>query len=226
MSHAKVIGFSGKMGSGKSTAGLLAGQHLSHKTQEEWYIVAFADALKHLAADIYHVPFLLFYSEAGKSVIPPGGPLRIREGDLPIPMADWASLDRINEKMESSEVEAGHRNTLGKILQILGQLFRDEEPDYWIRALEHSIDVCKNYIVEDVRYPNEFEWIRDCRRGVVGRVVRPSSRATYSQGRDQKHASETALDSCTAWHFVISDEPNFDESGLLIQIAEKLAKFI
>jgi hypothetical protein len=64
--------------------------------------------------------------------------------------------------------------------------------DVWVRALFAGLDPERNYIITDVRFPNEASAIR-AGGGKVIRVVRHG----YDNGTPN-HASETALDD---WYF-------------------------
>jgi hypothetical protein len=217
-----IVGFSGKMGSGKSTAALLAQQHLARITGEEWVVAAFADALKDIFAKISGVPFALCYTDVGKSIVPPQ-PLRgvsCEDIDAVWPL-DNHSINRINEVIARESTD-DKKHTVGRWLQIIGQAFRDVESDYWVNAFEARMQDGINYIVEDVRYPNEFEWIRDEQLGIVGRVV-SGGRQSQDTGRELAHRSETALDACTAWHFEI--ENSGTEGDLMAELAKKLDPF-
>lgn len=231
--HIRVIGFSGKMGSGKSTASLLAKQHLTRITEEDWHVVAFGDALKSMVANMCEVPMCLCYTDIGKGFVPPkpskGLDPSMFGAEAGMPSLDVHTIDRINEVIARNlerENVPGNGASIGKMLQIVGQAVRMFEPDFWIDALEGTMDVDKNYIVEDVRYPNEFEWIRDSMLGVIGRVYSTATTAPSSgAGRDSAHQSETALDACTAWHFEIDNTLPYSSGKLMTALAQSLKPF-
>lgn len=50
--------------------------------------------------------------------------------------------------------------TLRRILQLWGTEYRrGQDPNYWIEALFLSLDPSKDYIIDDVRFPNEADMI-------------------------------------------------------------------
>lgn len=230
MHHVRVIGFSGKMGSGKSTAALLTKQHLARVTGEPWQVVAFGDALKNIVAKMCEVPICLCYTDVGKAIVPPKPPKGLDPSmfgpDAGMPSLDVHTIDRINEviarNLENEHIP-GKEASIGKVMQIVGQAVRMFEPDFWVDALEGTMDVGCNYVIEDVRYPNEFEWIRDSMLGVVGRIYSTATTSAHSEaGRDSAHPSETALDACTAWHFEVDNTPPYSSGKLMSALASKL----
>lgn len=60
-------------------------------------------------------------------------------------------------------------------------------PDTWMNATFNAIDFSKDYVITDVRFPNEADGIRK-NGGLVYRVAREGI------GPANSHASETALD--------------------------------
>jgi hypothetical protein len=134
----------------------------------------------------------------------------IEQKDLPIPLEPH-QLEQINAVIDQNDI---YRNTIGNLLQFVGQLFRKIVPDYWILALEKKINPEDHIIIEDLRYPNEFEWIRDN----LGVNCRISNNKAVADNRDPLHISETALDACTAWDFTL------DNSGDLNTVMSDLAK--
>ena len=56
-------------------------------------------------------------------------------------------------------------------LQLMGtEAGRDVfHKDFWILSLENRIDINKNYVITDVRFPNEIDWIHK-QGGKIGRA--------------------------------------------------------
>lgn len=119
------------------------------------------------------------------------------------------------------------------ILQSIGQSERDRDPDYWITqywrwATELPGFPNVNLLVDDVRYPNEVEFLG--RKGFrVGYVYAPKPvRMVRLLRRDgaipwdtTSHESETALDSFTDWDFTIHNYTTAEIDASL-QILENL----
>lgn len=63
------------------------------------------------------------------------------------------------------------------------------DTDVWLKAMGANLRPDQNYIITDVRFPNEVDYIEDNLGGKVFRVVRPG----YQSGTPE-HESETALD--------------------------------
>lgn len=79
-----------------------------------------------------------------------------------------------------------------ELMQILGTEFGREliSPSIWVTALSKRIEDSKNYVIDDVRFPNEAAMIR-AKGGKVVRVYRPSQE---EEAKDM-HISESGLDS-------------------------------
>jgi hypothetical protein len=52
--------------------------------------------------------------------------------------------------------------------------------DFWVLNLEHRINKSKNYVITDVRFPNEIEWIQS-QGGVVIEVQRGKKPIWYQE---------------------------------------------
>ena len=106
--------------------------------------------------------------------------------------------------------------THGAFLQTLGTLMREHvREDFWVQALAQRLDFGRDnfgrdivfdlVVVEDVRYPNEAQWIRDM-GGVLVKVDRPGY---VPEGRDPNHPSETSLDGWE-WDCVIVNDSDVE----------------
>ncbi len=97
----------------------------------------------------------------------------------------------------------GEKDLVGRFaLQKYGELMRELDKDYWINALGKSNPEIRNdvglWIITDVRYKNEAEWIRK-NEGVLIRIERVG---IDKPGRE--HISETDLDIWTDWDWMVS----------------------
>lgn len=88
--------------------------------------------------------------------------------------------------------------TVRKLLQNIGQGMRSVDPDFWIKILEQRVeklssfhrDGCGYFVVDDLRYPNEYHALDNAKyRTVFVKIVRPSA-----SGLNTDHESESALD--------------------------------
>lgn len=114
------------------------------------------------------------------------------------------------------------RCTLGQLLQKVGEWARSMAgPDIWIRKLFDRYDpkTC-NWIISDVRYPNEADTIRD-RGGFIIRIDRDLIyRSDIIGARDPEHASETAMDNYGEFRYQIAN--NSSKTDLIRIIREIL----
>jgi len=173
----RIIAFSGHTGSGKST---------SATAIEKWWCtfnadateqsavrvvhINFADRLKQLAALIFRFDVQLGYSQEGKKTF-----------------------------IESAGM------TVGEIFQTLGNsMRRDYGEDFWLKELGRTMDAVIAeergderqsllFVVGDLRYPNEAEFLRQ-RGALLFRLVGDPQRERANSTRDLTHESEVALD--------------------------------
>lgn len=109
-----------------------------------------------------------------------------------------------------------------KILQLLGtEAGRDIiHPDIWINATFANWNQDTDWIITDVRFPNEAESIKK-RGGVVVHVKRD----VETPKKYAEHSSETSLDGYTKWDYVIDNSGTFDELEKKVkELLEKLFK--
>ena len=109
---------------------------------------------------------------------------------------------------ESTKVKDLYNPTFGvtnrEILQILGQSLRDNlSPDVWVNALFSTYSSNENWIITDVRMPNEVKAIKD-RGGIIIRVNRNTE-------YNDSHISETALDNYKYFDFVIDNNESLEK---------------
>lgn len=77
-----------------------------------------------------------------------------------------------------------------ELLQYFGtEIYRKIDPNIWVRLLRKKLDLNKNYIITDARFPNELDWAteEDGYRLIINRNTR-------SNIHNDQHASETSLD--------------------------------
>lgn len=116
----------------------------------------------------------------------------------------WSAVDG-EDKDVPTECLNGH--TPREFLVDLGNLYRKYDPDYWIdKALMNTISDL-NFMVTDVRFPNEAEAIK-AKGGKLIRLERHPSRDHLVDDRTKAGVSETALDAYTGWDYVLLADKN------------------
>jgi len=236
-----LIGISGKMGSGKDTVGKML-QYLSSRTLErksDYQIKKFADKLKDMVC-------LLIGCTREQ--------LEDREFKEKELGEEWNKLDKIALLAYNKDNPLCHEKgylhntmTVRKLLQLLGTEAGREiiHPNIWVNALfadyksgyvEQGVgwveteDDYPNWIITDVRFPNEAKAIKD-RGGIVIRINRLSEeqkiasiKARANRPNDaielalkEKHPSETALDDYEFDHVI-------DNNGSIEELLEKVNK--
>lgn len=124
---------------------------------------------------------------------------------------------RANDMIDSYGWEVAKSTPeMRRILQVFGtevgrQMFGE---DFWVQQVFRQMEqdnVYENFVITDVRYPNEADFIRE-RGGEIWRVSRSSIKAINS------HSSETALDLYDFDRHISNDKDIADLSTEIFQI--------
>jgi len=244
-----IIGISGKIGNGKDLCGQII-QNLAAFPQDDinsiakmarnnyssnavWQIKKFGGKLKEIASLVLGIPTEQFESqdfkksELGKEWSIDRGPNLMKK-----PQGKEAKYQRFESPMTARE-----------FLQKLGtDAARDNiHPDFWVNALfadykelnldfEVAKNIYPNWIITDVRFPNEVKAIKD-RGGKVIRINRPKK---YPEVKDEltrnilestknfgiiEHFSETALDNYDGFDIII------ENNGTIEELIEKIKDY-
>ena len=179
----KIIGISGKSGTGKT----VLAQELLKILGPGWTVLHFAQALKEEVSGIFGFPLEWCYSIEGKNKA------------VPI----WGGLVQHDPPKRLM--------TVRELLQWWGtDVRRNEDPDYWIKKTAEEIDELPEYvrgaIIDDVRFPGEAQFIRN----KAGQVVRIMPYDGWKGDQDTMgHESETALDYLEAKGWVGLNAPHY-----------------
>ena len=167
-----ILGFSGKMGLGKTTVcniilkAVEDGEVLGLETARK---IGFGDMLKKEAAEAYHFPVEFCYTNKDALVS--------LKDHAPYKHKTWGESAIVRE-----------------ILQCYGtDHIRAYDPDHWVKALEREAenDTSRIILIDDVRFPNEVAFIK--KRGLCFRIEPyPGYKVTSD------HPTETTLD---GWSF-------------------------
>lgn len=177
-----IIGISGKAGAGKDTAAkmlevLYANPNISYED--------FANRRYKNFADIQIVHFADTLKETAQVLF------RIGE---------WETNTQEGKKTTINWIG----KTVRELLQEIGQGLRDTiDFDIWVKILFANTEGWSNYIIADVRYPNEVKAIKE-RNGILLRIDRESAGAG-------NHSSETALDDYKEWDVHIKNNGSIED---------------
>jgi dephospho-CoA kinase len=178
----KLIGISGKIGSGKDTIYNIIKETYTLPNGKVWQNMKFAGKLKAVASLLTGIPIEKFEDQEFKKTIlgsewgKPNkqNPLSAIEPFKDITVIEMMSVRDLLQKLGTEAMRNGlHENV-------------------WVNALFSDYTKDQYWIITDVRFPNEFKAIKE-KGGIVIRVNRPShSKHIVKVIND--HPSETALD--------------------------------
>ena len=169
----KIIGFAGRLGSGKS--------ELAKICEEKGYRrIAFAMPLKQLVADVIKVDI----SDINE--------LKNVEKDYSLTKLEFmyiATETGIPYQFVLEEMEGVKFTTVRQLLQFIGtNLIRKHNPNWHVNRLRNVITgLDADYVIDDVRFPNELELIKEF-GGDAWFIIRPMVENISN------HESETSLD--------------------------------
>ena len=177
-----IIGISGKAGSGKDTAAkmlevLYANPDISYEDFANKRYKNFADILiVHFADALKETAQVLFR------------------------LGEWETNTQEGKKTTINWIG----KTVRELLQGIGQGLRDAiDFDLWVKILFANTKGWSNYIIADVRYPNEIKAIKE-RNGILLRIDRKGAGAG-------NHSSETALDDYKEWDVHIENNGSIED---------------
>ena len=225
-----VIALSGRAGSGKDTVGEIV-QYLTSdmcridnftfqewlnygKTKEQyehkWEIKKFAGKLKAVGSLLTGIPIEMFEDQEFKKTDLPNEWVYIENGYA----ARNMTVRDFLQKLGTEAMRDGlHENVW------VNALFADYRTDFEAKSAEEwGKDLANNWIITDMRFPNEMEAV-ELREGITIRVERNEM---YSfQSMLLSHSSETALDDAK-FDYVIENDGTLDE--LVEKVREILTK--
>ena len=224
---ARFITLAGKKQVGKDTSAqyikqILESQEFWEPYSDQWHetaglrpkyrvhIVHFADALKRACSEIFGIPLEDMETETGKR----------RSTEVCWPEDDSLMYaDQAGNTPPTAWRPSGSNRfmTVREVLQFVGtELFRTQmDPDIWVKSVYRK-KYCDNdiVIVADCRFPNEAEFA--AKHGILINVQRDTGL------ENDGHASETALDDYSGYHYVIDNNGSFmDLKANLIEILKK-----
>ena len=211
-----IIGIAGRIGSGKDTVGEIIQELCLSNHGPVFEVKKFAGKLKQIASLLTGIPVEDFEDqEFKKSYLG----------------AEWGTVESnpLNAVPVFENIEFNHLMSVRELLQKLGtEAIRDGlHPNAWVNALMCEYKRPKmseynpsNWIITDVRFPNELEAVEDV-KGLTIKVVRPVEKSKTSV---RLHPSETSLDKAEFDYEIINDGSIEDliEKVRQILITEKI----
>lgn len=192
MAKVNLIGISGKKRSGKNTTASFITEILAENGGTKFEEKSFAGKLKLCASIITGIPLDGFESEQDKETQLDAIWNTYNQLGLKVPMTRRNFLKKFGTDACTKKL---HENTW------VNALFMDYKPT------EKSIfeEAYPNWIITDVRFPDEVEAIKR-RGGQVIRIKRP-----WNDNSGDQHLSETALDNYNGFDFHIINDGTPDQ---------------
>lgn len=200
MKNSKIISISGKMGSGKDTAGEIIKNLLEENVGPSWDIRKFANGVKEVASLILGIDVLQFENQEFKNSY------------LPECWNTHKAVFTDRSDFHGWEVET-NRMTVREFLQKLGtEAMRNGlHEDVWVNKLIREYDYLNNlikhkpkntfprWIITDTRFPNEYAALKE-KEALFIKIERPGLELN-------NHPSETSLDN-HEFDYVVNNDKN------------------
>ena len=193
-----LIGISGKIGAGKDTVGIIIRQLGFTNNGGTWENMKFAGKLKIIASLLTGIPIEKFEDQEFKKTIlgsewgkpTKQNPLNAIEPFKDTTFVEMMSVRDLLQKLGTEAMRNGlHENV-------------------WVNALFADYTEDKQWVITDVRFPNEFKAIKE-KGGIVIRVNRPGHGNSMKE-LAEAHPSETALDGHD-FDYVIENDGNLEK---------------
>jgi dephospho-CoA kinase len=183
---ARLVGLTGYKGSGKSTIA-------RELAKRGWVVLSFADALRDAALDLNPI--------VGARVTGPD---------------PWDyEVERLADLVNEVGWDMAKKNDeVRRILQVLGtEVGRALDPDVWVNQMAHRMGayVSKDVVIDDVRFANEVEFIRQWKGARMVRIIRPGVH------RESDHPSEKDQESFLMDHVLLNAGSVEEETSALLE---------
>ena len=211
MKNTKIISISGKMGSGKDTAGSIIQDLLEENVGPVWNIKKFASGVKELASIILDVPVEKFENQ------------KFKESYLPSEWNTYRAVFSDRSDFHGWEVVT-NQMTVREFLQKLGTdaMRNGLHTNVWVNMLMNEYKKFQKmvpdaqshfprWIITDTRFPNEYEALKE-KNALFIKIERPGIELN-------NHPSETSLDN-HEFNYVI------ENSGDIYQLQSKIREIL
>ena len=95
--------------------------------------------------------------------------------------------------------------TVGEMFQVVATKIREVHPDSWVNSLFSTYNSQSMWIIDDVRFPNEADRIKQL-GGILIRLEGDPGGVRKNSKRDLNHVSETALDDYKGFDLIVNSD--------------------
>ena len=205
-----IVGFGGKMGSGKDTAAAFLVEKFGYKRY------AFADNLKQMCMKVFDLSYDDCYDQDEKfrKFVIPIRFQQVHAGNI----LGWAKnkngwkVDAESVQKMQTLIDKKHElHTPREVLQFVGtEVCREVfHPDYHALVVKHAIDTdkCDKAVIADVRFKNERDMVKEW----DGLNFLITGREIKAEGFSASHASENSLGSEDDYDGVIDNSGSMED---------------
>lgn len=198
-----VVGVSGKIGSGKTTLCERLREHFMVNTMSTHvHLRNFGDALKEQISAHFGFPLEWCYTQEGKRKT-----IASIGKSVGVVLQEWGTALRrgVHESVWLLAIDTWLRNMIAESTAATAQRANNTE----------SVRMRHIVLIGDVRFPNEFDYIRSQCGGLLVRLDGDPAGERAKSNRDVEHISETALDDRNRFEFdlrIFSDKTSIDDS--------------
>jgi hypothetical protein len=210
-----IIGIVGKKGSGKTTAAEIA-------AKRGYIPLAFADAIKNTASKVFNIPLAIMHDPIAKDNMQ----ISVELNETHLNAFLWALSsaytplhpDAINDAVGAYRGPSAVY-TPRQLLQVLGtELVRDcVDKEYWLKAILSQTKPGGRYVIHDVRFQNECDFIKNKLGGTVIVIQRPGYVTADT------HASEQLTPE--SYDFLINNNSSLSDLKLSVLSNIELAEY-
>lgn len=202
LTMSKIIGISGKMGSGKDTLAAIMQYHIAkHEVEKHGLSPTLMPSFSHFVSGASLPRYDGWESKRFADKLKECAALI-----LGIPRHRFEDQDFKKENLPSEWDRSGLPMTYREFLQELGtEGARSIHPQFWVNALFSDFKENSKWILTDARFPNEADAIKE-RDGVMVQVIRTVDRPVGAS-----HASETAMDGYQGYDYTIMNNGTLED---------------
>ena len=128
-------------------------------------------------------------------------------------------LYKFKSREGKSEYMSDWKLTIGQIQPLLAEdcIRKNLSPDAWVISLFATYNKECNWIVDDLRYRNEFSYLKE-HGAILVRLNGDPYSLNSKDSRNKNHISEVDLDDCKEFDIYFQNEPPIENLNKLLEL--------